>query len=220
MSTSTSTSTSTSKIANYARQGCFPGVYVHPVRGEVAATDGLALVVLGATDVPSAQAILAEVREIAGQPTGSVLVRVCAGAGDGHAGVTVSPDTAPDAALAERARLEHEAALEKDRADVAKAQAALEKALTEKRGIVAARTKLAQERGALRAREGAEDNVTSHALRIDGPRDVALFDLRLVRRCLRALGARSGTLTRGGDALGAGLLVTNRGIAVVMPFRA
>jgi hypothetical protein len=105
MSTSTSTSTSTSKIANYARQGCFPGVYVHPVRGEVAATDGLALVVLGATDVPSAQAILAEVREIAGQPTGSVLVRVCAGAGDGHAGVTVSPDTAPDAALAERARL-------------------------------------------------------------------------------------------------------------------
>lgn len=206
------------KLEKFAATGRFPGVYVHPSRGPVGATDGSAFVVLGATTITEAREILAQCPDPDGAPGLAAIDAVWASA-EREARpscVEISRSTEPDPVLRERALAALAERLLKEDREYGAAVARLERALAEKRDIGDARERLANAKASAKeARRQLEraDPAACHAVRVGA----AAVDLRLVRRCLAALGATSGTLSAGG-ALDVTVLVA-KGIALVMPFR-
>lgn len=204
------------KLQRFAAHGRFPGTYVHPTRGEIAATDGHSFVCLGATSLTEARELLAQCPDPDDAPPVAAAARVWA-LDEPRASVEVTSATEPDPELwklATEGLSERELAA---RERVTSAQARLEEALKQKLGIGSARENLAEAKADAReaARELAKvDAPTGHALRVGD----ACVDLRLVRRCLAALGATRGTLVAASE-LGATLLETTQGVALVMPFR-
>jgi len=208
-----------SRLERFAAAGRFPGVYVHPSRGEVGATDGRAFVVLGASTIEEAREVILACGDPDYAPTTTQAARVFTSAlGPRPASIEVTSRTAPDptlrkgalAVLAERAG--------EAEAWVSRRAAELDRARAEGRGGVgAAREALAGARTTARERRAAAkraDTPTCHAVLVGA----AAVDLRLVRRCLAALGTTPGTLSSG-DALEPCVLVARTGLALVMPFR-
>ena len=228
METTTGTTTGTTtpvgkRLLGLARGSRFEGLLYR--RGgdgaPLAATDGTALAVLGALDLADAAERLAAASPDGSLPPARQVAEIVRGAmrdlGRDPAGTTVALDTPPDAGLraaAERALAER---LDMARADVRAAEAALERAVGLRRGVTEAQARLRARESEVRAAERAAERLDrSDARAIVVGR--ATLDLRLVRRALRALGARSGTLHTAG-AFDAAALVTHRGVALVMPLR-
>lgn len=207
------------KLDRFSAAGRYPGVYVHPSRGEVGATDGHAFVVLGASSIEEARDLLLQCREPDCAPTTTQAARVLTSAlGPRPASVEVTSRTAPDPTLRKGALAVLVERAGEAEAWVSRRAAELDRARAEGRGGVgAAREALAAARTTARERRAAAtraDTPACHAVLVGA----AAVDLRLVRRCLTALGATQGTLSSGG-ALEPCVLVTRTGLALVMPFR-
>lgn len=207
------------ELSRFAAGGPFPGVWVHPSRGPVGATDGTAFVVLGATTITEAREILAQCPTPDGAPRRSAIDAAWASAEREArpACVEVSRSTEPDPVLREPALAAlAERVLNEDREHGA-AVARLERAIAEKRGVGDARERLASAKASAkeaRRQLEREEKAACHAVRVGA----VAVDLRLVRRCLAALGTTSGTLSAGGP-LDATVLAAKTGLALVMPFR-
>lgn len=122
--------------------------------------------------------------------------------------VTVPCD--PDPGLLARGREQRAARTSAAEAELARCVATLE-SLKGKSGARRARERVVEARAALRKTK--QPNAMERAVVVGN----AMFDLELVRDALRSLGVRTGALRAAGENE-PGLLLTDRGIAVVMPF--
>jgi hypothetical protein len=211
------------RLLALAKGSRFEGhVYLDFAARPLAATDGQVLVVRGVRSCDDARQAL-----VGAHPQGDLPpVRTVDGllrlASEGVArlvvvveGRTVALDTVPDDGLVSKAEAEAGDRLAAARDKVEKAERALERALETRRGSIGeARAKLASARADVRAEDKRRD---------PGYRGVrvgeAAFDLALIAKALRALGARSGTLQATGGSYDAGVLYPETGIALIMPFR-
>ena len=221
MPTARTTDTVRARLLAVARGSRFAGSLYETREGRpLAATDGKILVVHGEPSLSHAALALVDARSTGELPP-AAQIRVMldaarhrvADAAPDLWGATVTRDTAPDVGLYDLATAEHSARVAKAREDLAAAEKKLDAALLAKREVGKARDKVAAARAHLRTEE-RKDHPAYSAI-VVGP---AALDLRLVRVALRALGAKGGTLTVTGE-YDAAVLHTERGVALVMPFR-
>jgi hypothetical protein len=212
----------------------FGGYYTDESGRPLAWTDGHALVVVGATTLADAAEAMCYA-----QPTESALPdrpavrRVIEGERRAvHiASAIITRKSKPCAAIVARAEEEKrsrivaaEQALESAIVQLANERARRKEAAAAPRGAIvgvagktlgALQDKVSEYRQDLRA---AKDWTTAELGGfIVGP---AHFDMRVVQRALRALGASEGTLHVTADPLAPALLTTKKGIGIVMPYRA
>jgi hypothetical protein len=212
------------RLLAIAKGSRFEGhVYLDTAARPLAATDGVVLVVRGVESCDGARQALAGAHPQGDLPPVQTIDGLLRDASKGVArlapdveGRTVSLDTLPDAGLVDKATAEAGERLAAVRDKVEKAERALARALETRRGSIGeARANLASAKADVRAEEKRRD---------PGYRGVrvgeAAFDLALIAKALRALGARAGTLQATGGSYDAGVLYTETGgIALIMPFR-
>lgn len=210
------------RLLAIAKGSKFEGyVYLDAAARPLAATDGVVLVVRGVESCDGARKALAGADPQGNLPPVRTIDGLLRDASKGMArlavieGRTVDLDTLPDAGLVDKAAAEAEGRLATARDGLEKAERALARALETRRGSVGeARAKLATAKSRVRDEEKRRD---------PGYRGVrvgeAAFDLALVTKALRALGAKGGTLQATGGAFDAGVLYAGGGIALIMPFR-
>lgn len=220
------TTTTADRLLAVAKGSRFEGaIYTTAAGAPLAATDGSLLVVLGQTSAETAgTAMIGAVGGEGLPPTATIrslitsAVRdVIAVAARGREGVDVSLDTAPDAGLAARAEAERAERVARLEADLATRERHLEAVLASKRrdgSVTTARERVTEARAELRAARTRGTQPAEHAL-LAGEGG---YDLRLVRKALRALGAKRGSLATAGEYDPA-ILYAEGGIALIMPFR-
>ena len=210
------------RLLALAKGSRFEGhVYLDFAARPLAATDGQVLVVRGVRSCDEARQALAGAHPQGDLPPVRTIDGLLREASEGVArlavveGRTVALDTVPDDGLLSKAEAEAGERLAAVRDRVERAERALARALETRRGSIGeARAKLASAKADVRAEQKRRD---------PGYRGVrvgeAAFDLALIAKALRALGVRSGTLQATGGSYDAGVLYTETGIALVMPFR-
>ncbi len=220
------TTTTADRLLAVAKGSRFEGsIYTTAIGAPLAATDGSLLVVLGATSAENAAWSI--MPAIAGEglpPTATIrsllnsAVRdVLAAARAGREGVDVSLDTAPDAALKARAESERAERIARCEADLATRERHLKAVLEAKRrdgSVTTARERVAAARAELKAARTGGNQPAEHAL-LAGEGG---YDLRLIRKALKAMGAKRGSLATAGEYEPA-ILYAEGGIALIMPFR-
>jgi hypothetical protein len=207
------------RLLALAKGSKFEGaLYLDTAARPLAATDGVVLVVRGVESCDGARQALAGAHPQGNLPPVRAIDGLLRDASKGVArlieGRTVALDSAPDAGLVDKATAEAGERLAAAREGLEKAERALARALETRRSVGDARAKLASAKADVRAEEKRRD---------PGYRGVkvgaAAYDLALVAKALRALGAKGGTLQATGDAFDAGVLYAGGGIALIMPFR-
>lgn len=220
--TTTTTTTPTpaeKRLLAFAKGSRFAGSLYRDVAGRaVAATDGIGLVVPGADSVESAVDAVDGATPEGLLPPVRTLQQLINGflrdTGPLAPSAEVSLTTEPDAERRHSTELQ---LLSEDAAAALAVERAEARLAARPRGYPELRRDLAAARRDLRAarrRRVSLDTPLANALIVG---EVG-FDLRLVHRALRALGAKRGTLHATGP-FDPAALVTDRGIALVMPCR-
>ena len=207
------------RLLALAKGSKFEGyVYLDTAARPLAATDGVVLVVRGVESCDGARQAIAGAHPQGNLPPVRAIDGLLRDASKGVArlieGRTVDLDTLPDDGLRAKAEAEAGERLAAAREGLEKAERALARALETRRGIGDARAKLASAKADVRAEEKRRDP-GYRGIRVGE----AAYDLALVAKALRALGAKGGTLQATGDAFDAGVLYAGGGIALIMPFR-
>ena len=207
------------RLLALAKGSKFEGyVYLDTAARPLASTDGVVLVVRGVESCDGARQAIAGAHPQGNLPPVRAIDGLLRDASKGVArlieGRTVDLDTLPDDGLRAKAEAEAGERLAAAREGLEKAERALARALETRRGIGDARAKLASAKADVRAEEKRRDP-GYRGIRVGE----AAYDLALVAKALRALGAKGGTLQATGDAFDAGVLYAGGGIALIMPFR-
>ncbi len=218
--------TTADRLLAVARGSRFEGsLYTTASGAPLAATDGHVLVVLGVTSAEQASAALVDAVPGDCLPPADQIRRtltsaardVVASATAGREMATVTLTTPADPALAARAADARVALVQSAEADLVTREARLAALVEAKRrdgSIATAREHVTEARARLRDAK-ANRTPASDAVVVGE----AAFDLRLIRKCLKALGAKSGGLATAGEYDPAILYADGGGIALVMPFR-